>query len=172
MEGSRQRRMPGSRVRLAQCRICDDPIPRGSRAYCSDRCATEGRVRRSPEFAADLFRFKFGTRCASCGADEGLWRKAWEAASEALREVGIVYLLSAFPTFQLDHIRPVADGGGSCGLENYRLLCRPCHAGVTRRWQRERGQRRKSPGPYSATARQRRGYRVMLLPFTQQGGSG
>ena len=33
---------------------------------------------------------------------------------------------------------PVADGGGECGLENYRLLCRACHVAVTSRWRRER----------------------------------
>jgi hypothetical protein len=28
----------------------------------------------------------------------------------------------------------VADGGGECALENYRLLCRACHLAVTSRW--------------------------------------
>lgn len=26
-----------------------------------------------------------------------------------------------------DHIRPVAEGGGECGLDNYQSLCFPCH---------------------------------------------
>jgi 5-methylcytosine-specific restriction protein A len=26
-----------------------------------------------------------------------------------------------------DHIIPVVEGGGQCGLENYRTLCHPCH---------------------------------------------
>jgi 5-methylcytosine-specific restriction enzyme A len=29
--------------------------------------------------------------------------------------------------WQADHIIPVAEGGGECGLENLRTLCRPCH---------------------------------------------
>lgn len=162
MERSTRRRMPGARARIAACRICGDPIPAGRRTECSDRCAAEARIRRSPEFAADLFRFKYGTRCASCGQDEALQEKTWLAAHALLQAQHLSRLLKPFPTFQLDHIRPVADGGGECGLENYRLMCRLCHQGVTTAWQRERARRRKSPGPYTAAARQRRGYRVPL----------
>lgn len=30
-----------------------------------------------------------------------------------------------------DHIIPVAEGGGGCGLDNYRTLCRRCHKNET-----------------------------------------
>ena len=30
-----------------------------------------------------------------------------------------------------DHIIPVKDGGGLCGLENMRTLCIPCHKKIT-----------------------------------------
>lgn len=33
--------------------------------------------------------------------------------------------------WQADHIVPVAEGGGSCGLENLRTLCTPCHQSET-----------------------------------------
>jgi 5-methylcytosine-specific restriction endonuclease McrA len=42
------------------------------------------------------------------------------------------------PRWEADHIVPVADGGGECGLENYRLLCRPCHLEVTLAWRARR----------------------------------
>lgn len=29
--------------------------------------------------------------------------------------------------WQADHIQPVAEGGGACGLENIQTLCTPCH---------------------------------------------
>jgi 5-methylcytosine-specific restriction enzyme A len=34
--------------------------------------------------------------------------------------------------FEVDHILPVVEGGGGCGLENLRLLCRPCHRQETK----------------------------------------
>jgi HNH endonuclease len=44
-----------------------------------------------------------------------------------------------FPWFQpfispwaADHIVPVVEGGGECGIENIRTLCLGCHASVTK----------------------------------------
>ena len=34
--------------------------------------------------------------------------------------------------WEADHIVPVVEGGGGCGLEGYRTLCIPCHRLVTR----------------------------------------
>lgn len=33
--------------------------------------------------------------------------------------------------WEADHIVPVVEGGGECGLDNYRTLCVPCHKQVT-----------------------------------------
>jgi 5-methylcytosine-specific restriction endonuclease McrA len=33
--------------------------------------------------------------------------------------------------WQADHIVPVVEGGGECGIDNYRTLCTPCHKAVT-----------------------------------------
>jgi 5-methylcytosine-specific restriction endonuclease McrA len=35
--------------------------------------------------------------------------------------------------WQADHIVPVAEGGGNCGLENFRTLCTPCHQNETQK---------------------------------------
>lgn len=43
--------------------------------------------------------------------------------------------------WEADHIVPVKDGGGACGLENYRTLCWPCHVIVTGEWKRARSKR-------------------------------
>ena len=37
-----------------------------------------------------------------------------------------------------DHITPVAEGGGLCGLENYQSLCHPCHKRKTAEMARRR----------------------------------
>lgn len=51
-----------------------------------------------------------------------------------------------------DHIVPVAEGGGGCGLDNYRTLCLRCHYHETRklkrRLSRRRSQRRGEPVSY------------------------
>jgi len=41
--------------------------------------------------------------------------------------------LSAGLFWQMDHRVPVAEGGGSCGMDNLRTLCTPCHAVETAR---------------------------------------
>jgi 5-methylcytosine-specific restriction endonuclease McrA len=33
----------------------------------------------------------------------------------------------SYTYWEADHIIPVSQGGGCCGLENYRTLCIPCH---------------------------------------------
>ena len=35
--------------------------------------------------------------------------------------------------WDMDHIIPVVEGGGGCGLDNLRTLCIPCHRKVTKK---------------------------------------
>ena len=35
--------------------------------------------------------------------------------------------------WDMDHIHPVDEGGGGCGLDNLQTLCQPCHKAKTRR---------------------------------------
>lgn len=39
--------------------------------------------------------------------------------------------------WDMDHVVPVAKGGGSCGLDNLRTLCLACHRGQTATLKRE-----------------------------------
>ena len=41
-------------------------------------------------------------------------------------------VIRKLPRWQADHIVPVAEGGGLCGLDGYRTLCSDCHKRVTR----------------------------------------
>lgn len=43
-----------------------------------------------------------------------------------------------------DHIVPVVEGGGLCGLENYRTLCHPCHKIATAELAARRAAARKA----------------------------
>jgi hypothetical protein len=53
--------------------------------------------------------------------------------------------------WDMDHILPVIEGGGACGLENLRTLCLVCHRQVTRELAARRAeQRRLNPQPKKA----------------------
>jgi hypothetical protein len=45
--------------------------------------------------------------------------------------------------WQADHILPVCEGGGECGLENYRTLCTDCHKKETAALARRRADARR-----------------------------
>ncbi len=53
---------------------------------------------------------------------------------------------SGEPLWNCDHIVPVSEGGGACGLDNLRTLCVPCHRTVTAQWRAQRAAERKA-GP-------------------------
>jgi len=42
-----------------------------------------------------------------------------------------------------DHIVPVKEGGGLCGLDNLRTLCIKCHKTITTSFVKELAQKRK-----------------------------
>tara|TARA_R110000803_G_scaffold209965_2_gene280559 strand:- start:14943 stop:15680 length:738 start_codon:yes stop_codon:yes gene_type:complete len=46
--------------------------------------------------------------------------------------------------WDMDHIKPVAAGGGGCGLDNLQTLCQPCHKNKTARQAAEKAKSRKS----------------------------
>lgn len=50
--------------------------------------------------------------------------------------------------WEADHIVPVVEGGGGCGLEGYRTLCVPCHKTHTAALARRSIHRRKMEGKY------------------------
>jgi len=101
------------------CRWCRGAVVYPRRTFCSEACVHEWRIRSSPEYVREQVKKRDKGICRLCGVNVVKSRRKWEA----------------------DHIVPVADGGGECGLENYRLLCRPCHLRVTLEWRASRIQR-------------------------------
>lgn len=84
------------------CLVCESSLPSRRSSYCSDECA----YRNTPNWMRGLVRRRDKGICALCSIDtykEHLGR--WE----------------------MDHIIPVAEGGGLCGLDGYRTLCAKCH---------------------------------------------
>lgn len=62
------------------------------------------------------------------------WCRVGEAIGEQLRRAGF----TRNHLWEMDHIKPVACGGGGCGLDNLQTLCVPCHKQKTRQQLREK----------------------------------
>lgn len=122
------------------CRWCRGPIPKYRRTLCSDACVHEISLRTSPGYVRQQVEARDRGVCAACGFPAGavhdLLRRArrrswkwWKALAEQFARAGAMsgYGYSDGHTWEADHIIPVSEGGGLCGLENYRTLCLRCH---------------------------------------------
>lgn len=85
------------------CRFCRKSIEHRHylATFCGKDCVHEWKVRSSPSYARRCVFERDGGVCAGCGTPVEKWHA--------------------------DHIVPVAEGGGDCGLDNFRTLCVPCH---------------------------------------------
>jgi 5-methylcytosine-specific restriction endonuclease McrA len=136
------------------CRWCHGPVKPPRRTFCGDPCVHEWRLRSSPSYVRREVKKRDKGICRLCGfnvrAAERAWRQAKPPGTD--RKARKAWR-AARPRWEADHIVPVADGGGECGLDNYRLLCRTCHLAVTGEWRRRRhAERRATPPPPALTA--------------------
>jgi 5-methylcytosine-specific restriction protein A len=119
------------------CRWCRALVRPPRRTFCGDACVHEWKLRSNPGYVRRQVWKRDRGLCGRCGFDvrgaERRWRRERPPASDrgARRR-----WRASRPRWEADHIIPVADGGGECGLENYRLLCRSCHTRVTSQWRR------------------------------------
>jgi 5-methylcytosine-specific restriction enzyme A len=148
------------------CRWCRSPLDRRSIIWCSDECADEFWIRISRNHVARVVHGRDRGLCASCGLDtEQLLRivdrlrirserrqlrsgehrepsdldaARWERlrVELAARGFGSVDRWHTPRLWEADHIVAVMEGGGCCGLQNYRTLCIPCHRRETRELRR------------------------------------
>lgn len=114
-----------------RCRWCWGPVGKGRRTFCGDACVEEYRILHDWNFVRELVLKRDHGVCAMCGVDT---RKPRHAGSDRM--------YSTMFSFEVDHILPRHDGGTN-ELTNLRLLCRPCHRGVTTAFARERARRRR-----------------------------
>lgn len=116
-----------------ECTWCGAPCPKGRWGWCSKECQSA-----------------FFTRCNQADAKRAVIRRD---AIEPAKHLGDCIVACAAcgahmraGKTEMDHIIPVSEGGGLCGLENYRLLCLVCHkqesSEGTRRRTRQRRARR------------------------------
>ena len=123
------------------CRNCRGPLPKGKPHNCSPECSEEWRGKTSPSYMRYLVHKRDRGICALCGLDcDALWEAvkwvnkhlnceySWDHKSERI-EFKYAFGFQRWPgeLWDADHITPVVEGGGECGLDNYRTLCIPCH---------------------------------------------
>lgn len=119
------------------CRWCQLEIlaPR-RRTFCSDFCVHQWRLRSDPGYLRYQVFLRDGGVCGLCGLDTiaayaALKRSRGTARTEALAMWGLSSPTARRSLWDADHIRPVAEGGGECDLDNLRTLCLMCHREVT-----------------------------------------
>ncbi len=121
------------------CRWCHAPVKKPRRTFCSDDCVHQWRIRSSPSYVRKEVKKRDRGVCQSCGFDVRAAERAWRLQKPSGTDRRARKAWRALkPRWEADHIVPVADGGGECGLENYRLLCRTCHLAITLAWRRQR----------------------------------
>jgi len=127
----------------ALCRYCGTEVPVGRKSFCSGEkarfvyrkwtllkpghgCVHEHCIRSQPDYARRCVWARDLGQCALCP----------KVASH----------MKAGNEWQADHIVPVVEGGGSCGLDNLRTLCHTCHLQQTALLRKRLAERRKAGG--------------------------
>lgn len=121
------------------CRWCRTVVRPPRRTFCGDACVHEWKVRSSPGYVRERVWKRDRGVCRLCGFDVGKAERGWRRRKpRPFDRYARRQWRAARPRWEADHILPVADGGGLCGLDNYRLLCRSCHLNVTSAWRKAR----------------------------------
>ncbi len=122
---------------LPLCRWCDlEVIAKRRRTFCSDYCVHQWRLRTDPGYLRDQVLARDSGICAVCRIDtvaayNALKRARGPARAAGLRLYGMKSITARRSLWDADHIRPVAEGGGQCDLDNLRTLCLLCHREAT-----------------------------------------
>ena len=122
------------------CAVCGEPC---SLKYCSEACRDKAYVRCWPDWARYMVAKRDHGICAKCKCDTEKIARILKAAHEMITgcswgrcvELDTVRTKMGFTRehlWEVDHIQPVSEGGGLCGLENLQTLCTQCHDAETR----------------------------------------
>lgn len=159
-------RLPKGPNGRALCRQCGTEVPKGRRTFCGDACVHAWKLKSDPTYQRKLVFERDRGVCAACGLDtEALHRQIEAAAKLDPHRFGaygrarraILDPLGIDPhritLWDMDHIVPVVEGGGECGLDNLRTLCPPCHKRVTAELAARRAERRRAAKRAAARVR-------------------
>ena len=128
---------------LTCCRWCNKGVLPPRRTLCSESCAHEIRLRSNHRYLKRCVYKRDKGICALCNIDTKIIAKQIistvdpELKNKILKDNGVSLKRKVFKRkygggiWDADHIIPVKDGGGQCGLDNIRTLCITCHKKVT-----------------------------------------
>lgn len=122
------------------CRWCKKEVQPPRRTFCSDECIHEWRIRSNTNYLREhVYKRDLGV-CALCNSDtrfqkiqlentlrENNYDEKASSYSVLLVVLKVTVSEARKSLWQADHILPVIDGGGSCGLSNIQTLCIKCH---------------------------------------------
>ena len=127
-------RGPGGRC---LCRECGQEVPPRRRTFCGDACVEQWKMKTDPSFLRSRVWKRDKGRCAGCGLKARDLEKGIALLREVLARQGkskvygdirkALKIQSRHSLWDADHVRPVVDGGGECGLETMQTLCLWCH---------------------------------------------
>ena len=129
--------LPRGPNNLPLCRWCDlEILTKRRRTFCSDYCVHQWRLRTDPGYLRDQVFARDRGICAICAIDtiaayNALKRARGPARAAGLHLYGMKSITTRRSLWDADHIRPVAEGGGQCDLDNLRTLCLLCHREAT-----------------------------------------
>ena len=136
------------------CRLCSKACPEGERQWCSEECLRQFLIMSSGGYIRAQVFERDGGVCALCGVNGAQMDLALTALKDDLLHPLLMTIhpmvvttlraegwknvrlrghgcyadaLEFSSCWEADHIQAVAEGGGQCGLENYRTLCFVCH---------------------------------------------
>ena len=124
------------------CRYCQQSVKPPKRTFCSKICVHEYRLRSCGSYLRSCVFARDKGICAICGVDTKDIAKLISDTDGNLREQilknynihktrKITPYKNGGGLWDADHIIPVKDGGGTCGMENIRTLCISCHKLIT-----------------------------------------
>ena len=133
------------------CRYCGRPLAPPRRDWCSASCRSKAlqafSLANDPAYQRRAVWQRDRGRCAQCGRDTRTLRDQLKSADGPARELLYHTLLregydrhrlDALLLWEMDHLHPVAEGGGGTGLDNLQTLCIPCHKQKTAAQLRQR----------------------------------